>query len=245
MSFMTSFSLSRQLAISIVLLVATIIVFEFTNLDRAVQDLFFDLSTHQWIVDRNDRMLNLIFYSGIKKVLILFAVSILIALVFFSKKTIVQHYKKGLLIVLLSAIFVPSVVGGLKALTNTPCPKNIKHYGGNYPDVTVFDTYPKAFKQKSKIRCWPAGHASGGFALLSLFFLFKRDSNRKKAIIFALVIGWSMGMYKMLIGDHFLSHTLITMILAWIIILTIAILIEKIDRYLDVRRMKRMDVIDQ
>ena len=30
-----------------------------------------------------------------------------------------------------------------------------------------------------------------------------------------------MGTYKMLLGDHFLSHTIITMILAWIIILTI------------------------
>lgn len=163
--------------------------------------------------------------------MILFALAILVALIVFHKKTIVNTYKKGLVIILLSAIFVPSIIGGLKAVTNTPCPKNIEHYGGNYLNITVFDSYPKDFKQKSNIRCWPAGHASGGFALLSIFFLFKRTSNRKKVFIFALMIGWSMGIYKMSIGDQFLSHTLITMFLAWIIILTIVQIIHKIHNH--------------
>jgi len=219
------------LFISILLLITTIIIFQITNLDIVVQDLFFDFKTQQWIIDRDDRVLDFIFYSGIKKLLILVAVAMLIALIFFRKKEIVNTYKKGLLIVLLSAIFIPSVVGGLKNVTNTPCPKNINHYGGSYPDLKVFDSYPSDFKQECSIRCWPAGHASGGFALMSLFFLFKQSSNRKKAILFALVIGWSMGIYKMLIGDHFLSHTIITMLLAWAIILTIVYMIEKIDSY--------------
>jgi len=228
---MTSSSLNKYLFISILLLITTIIIFQITNLDIVVQDLFFDFKTQQWIIDRDDRVLDFIFYSGIKKLLILVAVAILIALIFFRKKEIVNTYKKGLLIVLLSAIFIPSVVGGLKNVTNTPCPKNINHYGGSYPDLKVFDSYPSDFKQECSIRCWPAGHASGGFALMSLFFLFKQSSNRKKAILFALVIGWSMGIYKMLIGDHFLSHTIITMLLAWAIILTIVYMIEKIDSY--------------
>jgi membrane-associated PAP2 superfamily phosphatase len=228
---MTQLSLNRQLVLTISLLIVTLIVFELTNLDIVVQDLFFDFKTQQWILDRNDRILDLIFYSGIKKVLILFALAILVALIVFHKKTIVNTYKKGLVIILLSAIFVPSIIGGLKAVTNTPCPKNIEHYGGNYPNITVFGRYPKDFKQECKIRCWPAGHASGGFALLSLFFLFKRTSNRKKAIIFASMSGWSMGIYKILIGDHFLSHTLITMFLAWTIILIIVQIIHKIHNH--------------
>lgn len=220
-------SLNKQLLLTVALLAISMVLFQLTDLDQTVQDLFFDFQTQQWLIDRNDHLLDLIFYSGIKKVLILFAVTVLIALVFFRKKTIVQTYQKGLLIVLLSAIFVPAVVGGLKAVSNTPCPKDIRHYGGNYPDIKVFDTYPEGFKQECKIRCWPAGHASGGFALLSLFFLFKSASNRKKAIFFALLVGWSMGMYKMLVGDHFLSHTVITMLLAWTIILFIARFVEK------------------
>jgi membrane-associated PAP2 superfamily phosphatase len=121
--------------------------------------------------------------------------------------------------VVFAAILIPVVVGSLKATTNTPCPKNIEHFGGVYPDIKVLDSYPKTFQQKGKIKCWPAGHASGGFALLSLFFLFKSAKNRKKALVFAMVVGWSMSLYKMFIGDHFLSHSIITMEIAWLIVL--------------------------
>jgi membrane-associated PAP2 superfamily phosphatase len=67
-------------------------------------------------------------------------------------------------------------------------------------------------------RCFPAAHASGGFALLSLYFLFKKRRNRRLALGFALTLGWLMGGYKMVVGDHFISHTLITMELAWLLI---------------------------
>ncbi|WP_373069635.1 phosphatase PAP2 family protein [Sulfurimonas sp.] len=197
------------------------VIFEVTDLDYIIQDLFYDFSTKKWILDRNEYILELIFYSGIKKVLVLFAAGILISLTFFYKTSFVKKYKKGLLVVMLSAIFIPLTVGVLKKITNTPCPKNIERYNGNYPNVKVFDAYPKIFKQECKIRCWPAGHASGGFALLSLYFLFKNLKNKKYALLFGLLVGWSMGIYKMLIGDHFMSHTLVTMFLAWIIILSI------------------------
>ncbi len=39
-----------------------------------------------------------------------------------------------------------------------------------------------------------------------------------QALYLAAATGWIMGAYKMLIGDHFLSHTIVTMLLAWLII---------------------------
>jgi membrane-associated PAP2 superfamily phosphatase len=148
-------------------------------------------------------------------------------LIFFRKKELIKKYKNGLIILLLSSIFVPFVVGSLKYYTNTPCPKNLEYYGGIYPDVKVLESYPKEFTQKERIKCWPAGHASGGFALMALFFLFKTRKNQILALIFALSIGWSMGLYKMLIGDHFLSHTIVTMLLAWLIILIIVKIFQR------------------
>ena len=123
------------------------------------------------------------------------------------------------MVVLFSAILIPAMVGALKKVTNMPCPKNEIHYGGEYPSIKVWEHYSKRFQKCHKICCFPAGHASGGFALLSLFFLFKEARNRALALVGALTVGWSMGIYKMLIGDHFFSHTLITMILAWLIVL--------------------------
>ncbi len=223
-------NLNKQLIITSILLIGVIALFQLTNLDIYVQDYFYNFETKTWLLDKNEPILKLFLYDGLKVVLILFLLSILISLIFFRKKKIIQEYKKGLIIVLLSGIIVPLCVGALKAVTNTPCPCKIVHFNGDYPDVKVFDSYPKDFVQTSKAKCWPAGHASGGFALLSLFFLFKSAKNQKRAITFALSIAWSMGLYKMVLGDHFLSHTIITMLLSWLLILIIVKLITNFKR---------------
>jgi membrane-associated PAP2 superfamily phosphatase len=119
-------------------------------------------------------------------------------------------------------------MGGLKKTTNMPCPKNEIHFGGNMIRTAVWEKYPEPFHSMETIACYPAGHASGGFALMSLFFLFKTKRNRILALIGAIGLGWSMGIYKMAIGDHFFSHTLITMILAWLIILNLHLLTKKL-----------------
>jgi len=220
-------SINQQLIFTFLLLVFSILFFGLSSLDFKIQDAFYDVSSHQWILNRDLEPYKFIFYDGIKKLLILLGISFLIALIFFRKTAAVQTYKKGIVVVLLCAIFIPLVVGGLKKYTNMPCPKNEQRYGGIYPSTKVWEHYPKNFHQPSSICCYPAGHASGGFALLSLFFLFKQRKNKQLALLFALTIGWSMGMYKMLIGNHFFSHTVITMLLAWLIVLLVSKFVYK------------------
>ena len=217
---------NKQIVITAFLLIAVLTLFQFSNLDIFVQSFFYDFDKKSWLIDKNEPILKFFFYDGIKNLLLLFGVAILVFLIFFRKNILVQEYKKGLIIVLLSAILVPSIIGFLKDITNTPCPCNIVYFNGTYPDKKVFDSYPKDFVQKSKVKCWPAGHASGGFALMALFFLFNTPKNQKRALFVALIIGWSMGTYKMLLGDHFLSHTIITMLMAWLIILIIVKFIQ-------------------
>ncbi|MDZ7818819.1 MAG: phosphatase PAP2 family protein [Aliarcobacter sp.] len=214
-------NLTKQIIITVMLLIAVIALFQFSDLDIFIQNFFYNFELKVWLIDKDEPILKFFLYDGMKNFLILIAVAILFSLVFLRKKRLIQEYKKGLIIVLLAAIFVPLMIGSLKAITNTPCPCNIVNFNGVYPDIKVFDSYPKDFIQPSKAKCWPAGHASGGFALMALFFLFKTPKNQKRALIGALIVGWSMGSYKMLLGDHFLSHTLITMIMAWLIILII------------------------
>ena len=167
---MTLESLNKQILITTILLIIVICLFQFTNLDIFIQSFFYDFESKNWLINKDEPILKFFLYDGLKKAIIIFNVLILIALLFFRKKQIVQEYKKGLLIVLLSAIFIPSIIGSLKAITNTPCPCNIVKFGGTYLEKKVFDSFPSDFVQTSKAKCWPAGHASGGFALMSLFF---------------------------------------------------------------------------
>jgi membrane-associated PAP2 superfamily phosphatase len=222
-------SINREIILTFLVLIFSIIFFGISNIDIKVQDIFFDYSTKSWILDRNLQPYKFIFYDGIKKLLILIGVSFLISVIFFRKNPTIKAYKKGIIIVIMSAILIPALVGGLKKITNMPCPKNEIHYGGSYPTIKVWEVYPKEVSRCNRICCFPAGHASGGFALLSLFFLFKSRRNKTLAIIGALSVGWSMGVYKMLIGDHFLSHTMITMILAWLIVLVIKKFVDRND----------------
>jgi len=210
----------------ILVLLISFLIFEFTKIDLFIQDFLYNAESSQWILDRNAELPRLLLYDGIKKIYIIFVLAVLLSLVFFRRHPVIANNKKGLLIVLLSCLTVPLFIGFLKSVTNIPCPKDIQHYGGNYPYVTVLSKYPDTFHQKSNIQCYPAGHASGGFALMSLFFLFASKRKKKIALISAITTGWIIGGYKMIIGDHFFSHTLMTMIISWLLIITIHYLVN-------------------
>lgn len=211
-------SSSRQILYAGLGLLVCLLVFEVTPLDLWVQQFFFDVSTQQWLWRGAEPVSRLLLYDGIKKLLIVFALILLISL-FCSRYSVALHrYRSGIRIVLISLLLVPLSVSALKATTNVACPRALGVFGGKLPYVSVLAHYPVGQQPSRRQRCFPAGHASGGFALLSLFFLFKSNRNRKRALVFALLTGWLMGGYKMLIGDHFLSHTLVSMLLAWLII---------------------------
>lgn len=213
---------AKNIGLTAFVLVATILFFGLSGTDIWVQKHFYNPLTHRWILDSDNTVLRFIFYDGIKRLLIIVAVLLLFGLILGWKRPWMKPYRRGLIIVILSSITVPLLVGSLKAVTNIPCPKNLDIFDGTYPHTCVWEKYSSDFCHTEKQKCWPAGHASGGFALLSLFFLFQTRKAKLAAVYGAMVIGWSMGTYKMLIGDHFLSHTAITMILAWLIILLIA-----------------------
>ncbi len=221
---------TKQMWMSAAALVVAVIFFGVSGTDIWVQNHFYNPVNHQWILDREDPVFNFIFYDGIKRLIIIFNVLVLITLIVGWKKPFLARYRKGLIIILLSSIFVPVIVGSFKATTNIPCPKNLEIYGGVYPHTCVWEKYPSTFCNQKKIKCWPAGHASGGFALLSLFYLFRKRRAKIIALSGVMVVGWSMGTYKMLIGDHFLSHTVITMIMAWLIISIIVALLSRLER---------------
>jgi len=222
---------NKSIIITLVLLVLSVVFFGISNVDTTLQDLVYNTQTQQWILSKTDQPYHFIFYRSIKLLLILVSISLLLALLFFRKSKLVTLYKKGLTIVLLSLIFVTTISVEIKKHSNMPCPKHQIHYGGDYPHTVVWKRYTKPYDLLEQTKCWPAGHASAGFALLSLFFLFKRKRNKCIGLVMGLGLGWSMGTYKMFIGDHYFSHTFITMLLSWLIILLIHKGISKIMTY--------------
>jgi membrane-associated PAP2 superfamily phosphatase len=70
-------------------------------------------------------------------------------------------------------------------------------------------------------RCFPAGHASTGFAFLGGYFAFRHDVPKTARIwlIAALATGFVLGACQQLRGAHFMSHTLWTGWLSWMVAL--------------------------
>ncbi len=219
---------NKLIIIAIFLLVAVILIFEFTSLDYFIQSYFYDYEKEKWLIQRDNETLKYIFYDGFKSLFKLFSIFVIVLCIlsFFKRFKILNSYKKGLLILMLSMMFVPTLAV-LKNYTNMPCPVNTVKFGGNYPEAKLFEPYPKEFIQDKKSRCWPAGHATMGFSLMALYFLFKKQRNKNIALVFGVLAGVLTGGYKMLIGDHFISHTLVTLLGAILIILILRKLVYK------------------
>lgn len=202
------------------LLVLAFLVFEYTGLDLGVQDKLYDFETKQWVVDGKAEGPRLWFYDGPKVVIILLGLGVL-ALALSPKKwrekmPFKRIARRHLWVAFLTIGTVPAVIGQLKASTNIFCPSEIERYGGEMPYVRVVESYPEDNYPDRRGRCFPAGHASGGFALVALMGLAMTQRGQRFALALSWSFGWAMGFYQMAKGSHYLGHTVITMLLAWI-----------------------------
>jgi len=218
---------SLNLLSTTILLIITIVFFEFSGMNNWVQDFFYNPQINQWTLNRDNPTLDLLFYSGIKKLFITLILFLLFSLIFLRRFSWVSNNIRGLSIVVASCLIIPLTVGTIKATTNMPCPNQLVDYGGKFEHIGLFDTLaPDDARIGSK--CYPAGHASGGFSLLSLLFLFTTRKSKLPILVGVMAFGWTTANYKMLIGDHFIGHTIITMILSWLLILIIQHTMDRI-----------------
>ncbi len=199
-------------------LIVCLFWFELTPFDMFLQQLLFDSNAQQWVWSRTEPVTRLLVYDGPRACLVVLGAGLVIGLIVARFSPALSPYTRQIRIVLLSLALLPGSVGLLKNVTNVACPRNLVQFGGEIEYVGILGAYSPRENPVPKQRCFPAGHASGGFALLSISLLFKSRRNRRQALFATLALGWTMGIYKMLIGDHFISHTVTTMLLAWLIV---------------------------
>lgn len=209
---------NRHPTIWLLAIIVTLIVFESTSLDLYFQRFLYFPQTEEWFIDRHNPVLSFIFYDGLKSFLFTGAAALLVTYYLGKRIPSVIPYRRALKVTLLSLLCAPLLVVALKSTTNTACPRALSLFGGELQYVRLFESYPAKESPARRQRCFPAGHASGGFALMSVALLFRRRRYRIGAFVAAATLGWIMGVYKMAIGDHFFSHTLISMELSGLVI---------------------------
>ncbi|MBP8813766.1 MAG: phosphatase PAP2 family protein [Laribacter sp.] len=112
------------------------------------------------------------------------------------------------------------VVSWLKRNSIHHCPWDIREYGGFAPVLPLFASLPDGIAPG---RCFPGGHASVGFGMLSYAFAAHAGGSRHTFWITTgvLAIGVFAGTVQMLRGAHFLSHQLWTLWWCWAVCLAV------------------------
>lgn len=164
-------------------------------------------------------------YTGPKVLLgIVAGLSLLLSVAIYKNSNLRQKYaawQKPLLLLALSLALVPLCMATLKAVSGVYSPVDLLPYGGKHEHIGVL-AHLWQYGTVDGGRSFPAGHSSGGFALMSLYFLPLAPKKRKAGLFLGLLAGWGMGLYQMARGEHFLSHTVVTMFAAWVIIALLA-----------------------
>lgn len=213
---------TKHFGFSLLATLVILIVFEFTSLDMDLQKLLFDTDNGQWFWSADEPVKRFVFYTGAKGIIILFGLCLMVLYCLGSMLKTSAHRQSRLRIVLLSMILVPTTVALIKNHTNIAYPRNLDPFDGPYVYKKVFQVYPHDKKPPTPQRGFPAGHASAGYSLLSLYYLFETRRHKFLALGTAFFMGSAMGIYKILIGDHFLSHTIISLGIAWSLVNLIA-----------------------
>lgn len=127
-----------------------------------------------------------------------------------------RRWRMPLLYLLAASALSTGVVGTLKLYTDMDCPWDLVRYGGTYPYVDLF-TARAAWLPPG--RCFPSGHASAGYAWVSLYFFFlaTRPALRWWGLAVGLFVGLLFGAAQQLRGAHFLSHDLATLMICWLV----------------------------
>ncbi|ALN60241.1 transmembrane protein [Lysobacter enzymogenes] len=129
-------------------------------------------------------------------------------------------WRRPLAYLLLATLLAVALASGLKSLTNMDCPWDLTRYGGEVPFFGLFDRRPSGLDRGV---CFPAGHASGGYAWIALYFFFlqARPRLRWAGLATGLAVGLLFGFSQQLRGAHFLSHDVWTLAICWFVALAL------------------------
>lgn len=213
-----------QTALCLLLLAAVLLAESRAGLDIFVQRQWYDAVRGTWFIDATaHHAWRWLFYDGMKRGVA--AAGVLSVLVFVAGLVLDRRawVRAGLLLAL-SCAATPLLVASLKAVTGIYCPRQLALFGGDAPYRHLFS----ASVPVSGGRCFPGGHASGGFALTMLFFCVSSRRAKAAALAASPALGWTMGLYQMMRGEHFLSHTVVSMLLAWQMNILLVLLVERV-----------------
>ena len=183
---------------------------EYFGGDLKLAGYIYALEGQQWLL-RKHWLTNEVLHDGGRWLNYIAVLSVLVITIFFTVKhkqySSLARAWQGLT---LSLIVSFVAVSYLKSITDIDCPWSLELFGGDRPYLSLFahrsNSLPMAY-------CFPAGHASIGYAWVALFFMFReiKPAWRYYGLGIGMGFGLLFGFSQQLRGAHFLSHDITTL----------------------------------
>lgn len=192
---------------------------------------FYDAAAGSWFFPPDDRGVPFWFlYRGPK---ILLVAASAISLLWLSWRGFTKRWQScdtrflaALLVLGLTAL----LVGVIKNSTGVSCPVQETLFAGPYTHVGIGDRLFAFVPYNEHLRCWPAGHASAGFGLLGYRVMAPAHARLSwRYLMPGLAGGWVLGIYQMARGQHYFSHTIVTMAIAFILSAAAIAILDRIE----------------
>jgi len=188
-------------------------LFEQSRVDLIIADWLYQSEGGQWALRHNFLFSNILHRDAAQlvKALALLIFSLAVASHWVAT---LKPYRRALWYLALSMPISALLVSMGKNLTHVNCPWDLLRYGGEQPYLKLFEL---RIESQNPGRCFPAGHASGGYTLMALYFFFLqiKPGLRFHGLGIGIACGLLFGFTQQLRGAHFLSHDLWTLAICW------------------------------
>jgi membrane-associated PAP2 superfamily phosphatase len=181
--------------------------------DRAVGGVLYALEGGTWSL-RHDYFVSTIMHERAQQAAILIHLNVIILALASRWLACLRRWRRGLVYVALAASTAIALVATAKYLLPFPCPSKLENFGGMLPSKSWY-SYDEIAMGRG---CFPAAHATCGFALLP-WYAFARYYNLRGRWVYlvgALAVGSVFGGVQQIRGAHFLSHDLAAVAVCWL-----------------------------
>jgi membrane-associated PAP2 superfamily phosphatase len=214
----------RWITIPLILATLLLVVDLTTDLDRTLTRYAYDALTAGFPL-RNNYWLDVVMHHWTKYAVITVGCIAAAGLLLSFALPALRSWRRILVFLTLAIALAPLSVTAGKAASARHCPWDIDEFGGLVPYARMFEPIAPSVKAG---HCFPAGHASTGFALMAFYFAAYALGMRKAAaaaLATGIAAGLVLGTGRVLQGAHFASHVAWSGLLCWAVMVTLYVLV--------------------
>lgn len=188
------------------------------GLDQWLADRLYAWQGHGWNL-RDGFFIETVAHGGGRRLSQWLWLATLVTFVLAQRRQRWAEWRLPLLYLLLCVVLSTAMVAWMKRWTQMDCPWDLLRYGGT-------KAYHGLFEQRASGgagACFPAGHASAGYAWVAAYFFLGavRPRWRWWGLAAGLAMGALFGLAQQLRGAHFLSHDVWSLMICWLVALAL------------------------